>query len=132
MSGLRQSVTSIPDVPKIDSLPKYWPGKLNIFINLSLKFINYSKIGVSNLIKLLDREQDVEAPKLKILLLESLIAVYSALLLNAFVFYDCSTLWRLLAQSWDGEMWGKLFGGGCKTEFKYKTSGIRNMGKLFH
>jgi hypothetical protein len=112
MSGLRQSISSVSDFPRIDSSPKNWP-------------------GVSNLMKLLDREQDIEAPKLKILLLESLIAVYSALLLNAFVFYDCSTLWRLLAQPWNSEMWGKLFGGGCKTEYKYKTSSaLRNLGKF--
>lgn len=65
---------------------------------------------------------------MKVVLLESLIGVYSALLLNAFVFYDCSTLWRLLAQQWNSEMWGKLFGGGCKTEYKYKTvTNVRNL-----
>jgi DmX-like protein len=78
--------------------------------------------GVSDLTQLLEREQDVEAPKLKVLLFESLVAVFSSLLINAFVFYDSSTLWRLLSQSWDNEMWNRLFGGGCITEYKYKTT----------
>lgn len=87
---------------KITTNPKNWP-------------------GISSLNKLLEREQDTEAPKLKILLLESLVAVYSSLLVNAMVFYDCSTLWRLLAKPWDDTMWNRLFGGGCHTESRYKT-----------
>ena len=87
---------------KIDSSPKSWP-------------------GVSSLSKLLEREQDLEAPKLKYLLFESLVAVYSSLLLNALTYYDASTLWRLLSQQWNVQMWNKLFGGGCVIQFKYKT-----------
>lgn len=86
---------------KITTSPKNWP-------------------GISNLSKLLEREQDTEAPKLKILLFESLVAVYCSLLINAMVFYDCSTLWRLLAKPWDDSMWNRLFGGGCHTESRYK------------
>ena len=71
--------------------------------------------------KLLEREQDIEAPKLKILLFESLVAVYCSILINAFVFYDCSTLWRLLPKEWNDQMWNILFGGGCVTEYKYRT-----------
>lgn len=78
--------------------------------------------GISNLNKLLERDQDNEAPKLKILLFESLVAVYSSLLINAFVFYDCSTLWRLLTKPWSEQMWNRLFGGGCQIEHKYKAS----------
>ena len=77
--------------------------------------------GISNLNKLLEREQDTEAPKLKILLFESLVAVYSSLLLNAFVFYDCSSLWRLLSKQWTETMWSKLFGGGCQVEYRYRA-----------
>jgi hypothetical protein len=77
--------------------------------------------GVSSLTKLLEREQDVEAPKLKILLFESLISVYASLLVNSFIFYDCSTLWQLVCIQWNEQMWNKLFGGGCLTEYKYKT-----------
>jgi hypothetical protein len=70
--------------------------------------------------KLLEREQDIEAPKLKILLFESLVAVYCSVLINALVFYDCSTLWRLLPKEWNDRMWNILFGGGCLTEYKYR------------
>jgi hypothetical protein len=77
--------------------------------------------GISNLNKLLERDQDNEAPKLKILLFESLVAVYSSLLINAFVFYDCSTIWRLLSKQWTEQMWNKLFGGGCQVEYKYRA-----------
>lgn len=86
---------------KVTTNPKNWP-------------------GISNLSKLLEREQDTEAPKLKILLFESLVAVYCSLLINAMVFYDCSTLWRLLGKPWDESMWNKLFGGGCQIESRYK------------
>ncbi len=71
--------------------------------------------------KLLERDQDNEAPKLKILIFESLVAVYSSLLINAFVFYDCSTIWRLLSKQWTEQMWNKLFGGGCQVEYKYRA-----------
>ncbi len=72
--------------------------------------------------KLLEREQDTEAPKLKIIMFESLVAVYSSLLLHAFVFYDSTSLWRLLSKEWNEHMWNRLFGGGCLTEYRYKTS----------
>jgi hypothetical protein len=71
--------------------------------------------------KLLERDQDNEAPKLKILLFESLVAVYASLLINAFVFYDCSTIWRLLSKQWTEQMWSKLFGGGCQVEYRYRA-----------
>ena len=77
--------------------------------------------GVSSLTKLLEREQDIEAPKLKILLFESLVSVFASLFLNSFIFYDCSTLWRLLSNEWNDRMWSRLFGGGCLTEYKYRT-----------
>lgn len=88
---------------EVKSSPRQWP-------------------GVSNLTKLLEREKDIEAPKLKILLFESLISVYSSLFLNAFVFYDCIILYRLLSKQWDCQMWNSLFGGGGLIEYKYKTN----------
>ncbi|CAF0710194.1 unnamed protein product [Brachionus calyciflorus] len=88
----------------IQSLPKNWP-------------------GISNLTKLLDRNnEDQEFPKLKILLFESLVAVYASLLINAFVFYDCSNLYRILSKEWKEKMWNKLFGGATQIEYKYKLS----------
>ena len=88
---------------EVKSSPRQWP-------------------GVSNLTKLLEREKDIEAPKLKIVLFESLISVYSSLFLNAFVFYDCLILNRLLSKQWDCQMWNSLFGGGGLIEYKYKTN----------
>lgn len=90
----------------VHSNPKNWP-------------------GISNLTKLLDREQDNEAPKLKVLLFESCVSVYSSLLLNAFVFYDCFILVRILNKEWNDEMWNSLFGGGCLREYKYKRSNVK-------
>lgn len=88
----------------IQSHPKIWP-------------------GISNLNKLLDRNnEDHEFPKLKILLFESLVAVYASLLLNALVFYDCSNLYRILSKEWKEKMWNKLFGGAATIEIKYKFS----------
>ena len=49
------------------------------------------------------------------------------MLLNAFVFYDCSTLWRLLPKQWNDQLWHRLFGGGCLTEYKYKTQANVNL-----
>ena len=72
----------------------------------------------------MEREQDAEAPNLKILLFESLIAVYNSLLLNAIVFYDSASLFHLLSISWDVKMWNRLFGGGNITEYKYKLASI--------
>lgn len=103
MSGMKKNTNkSIKAFDRVQTSPKNWP-------------------GVSSLTKLLEREQDVEAPKLKILLFESLISVYSSLLINSFIFYDCSTLLRLLTTQWNEQMWNILFGGGCMTEYKYKT-----------
>ena len=109
MSGMKKKTQSELKIVQNDAKtvavqtsPKNWP-------------------GVSNLTKLLDREQDIEAPKLKILLFESLLSVYNSLFLNAFVFYDCSILHRLLSKQWDNQMWNSLFGGGCLIEYKYKA-----------
>ena len=104
MSGVRNrtggSVQFSQKPNRITTSPKNWP-------------------GISSLNKLLEREQDTEAPKLKVLLLESLVSVYCSLLINAMVFYDCSTLWRLLAKPWDETMWNRLFGGGCHSECRF-------------
>ena len=95
---------------KVASSPKSWP-------------------GVSTLTKLLEREQDIEAPKLKILLFESLLAVYNSLFLNAFVFYDCAILLRLISKEWNSQMWNSLFGGGGITEYRYKPAGATKIGE---
>lgn len=98
---------------EVQTSPKNWP-------------------GVSNLTKLLEREQDIEAPNLKILLLESLLSVYSSLFINAFVFYDCSIMLRLITKQWDSQMWNILFGGGGITECRYKTTqNATKPGKLY-
>lgn len=111
--SLKKNSISGKNVSKIDSQPRNWP-------------------GISNLAKLLERStEDQEVPKLKILLYESLVSVYSSLLLNAFVFYDCSNLYRLLSKQWNDQMWNKLFGGASHIEYKYKyPTSIISLGKM--
>lgn len=103
--NLRNRPINLDNNPyKINSQPRNWP-------------------GLAHLNKILERSiEDQEVPKLKVLLYESLVAVYSSLLLNAFVFYDCSNLYRLISKEWNETMWNKLFGGACQLEYKYKYS----------
>ncbi len=67
---------------------------------------------------LLAREKDEDAPKLYILLCESLLAVYISLLINGLSTYDPLMLYRLIAHHFDAQTWSALFGGGVKTVVK--------------
>lgn len=78
--------------------------------------------GVTSLRVLLAREKDDAAPKLNILLCESMTAVYVSLLVNAMVAYDCHMLYRLVAHRFSQQLWAALFGGGVKTAVKLSTS----------
>ena len=60
------------------------------------KILNFL-VGVTSLRVLLAREKDDVAPKLNILLCESMTAVYVSLLVNALAAYDCHMLYRLVA-----------------------------------
>lgn len=73
---------------------------------------------------MLAREKDENAPKLNILLCESLIAVYVSLLVSALAAYDCHMLYRLVNHKFDQQMWASLFGGGVKTIVKIENNPI--------
>ena len=57
--------------------------------------------------------------KLKILLMEILVAVYMSLLIYALSTDDCNTLYRLVTRKWSTpesavKLWYGVFGGGAK------------------
>ncbi|XP_074651608.1 dmX-like protein 2 [Tubulanus polymorphus] len=94
MAGARRRGCCSAEV-QITSLPAEWP-------------------GVSSLRVLLAREMDEEAPKLPVLMTESLIGVYMSLLIHALASYDANILYRLVAHPFNENMWSLLFGGGVK------------------
>ena len=71
-------------------------------------------LGVQNLIALLSREKDDNAPNLQLLLAECFVAVYLALFAYAFTAYDSRWLFRLAAHPLDARMFATVFGGGEK------------------
>lgn len=70
--------------------------------------------GVASLRALLARERDDDAPRLGVLLSESFVAVYSALLVYALSTCDAQILYRIVAHNFDERTWSLLFGGGVK------------------
>ena len=78
--------------------------------------------GVSNLRALLLRERDEDAPRLNMLLCESLVAVYVSLLVHALASYDANVLYRLVSHRFHENMWPVLFGGGLKQRINVKTT----------
>uniref|UniRef100_A0A0R3RIQ7 Rav1p_C domain-containing protein n=1 Tax=Elaeophora elaphi TaxID=1147741 RepID=A0A0R3RIQ7_9BILA len=67
--------------------------------------------GVDNLLASLSREKD-EAPQLRLLLLETYIAVFASLFAYALATYDARWLFRLAARNIDTKEFAILFGGG--------------------
>uniref|UniRef100_A0A336LP03 CSON007414 protein n=1 Tax=Culicoides sonorensis TaxID=179676 RepID=A0A336LP03_CULSO len=78
--------------------------------------------GVTNLRALLAREKDDDIPRLNVLLCESFIATYMALLVCALSSCDCHTLYRLSAHQFNDITWASLFGGGVKKLLRQPTS----------
>ncbi|XP_041373660.1 dmX-like protein 2 isoform X2 [Gigantopelta aegis] len=78
--------------------------------------------GVTSLRVLIAREKDEDAPKLHMLLCESLFAVYVSLLVNGLATFDPLILYRLVAHHFDQKLWSALFGGGVKTVIKTSMS----------
>lgn len=60
------------------------------------------------------RDRDSDAPKLSLLLCESLFAVYLSILIHALTFYETNVLYRLSVHTFSEKMWSTLFGGGVK------------------
>jgi hypothetical protein len=95
----RKSVTALIDRESPTTAPKDWPG-IKIFTSLV-------------------KDQENNSTKLKILLVEILIAVYMSLLIYALSTDDCNTLYRLLIRKWSTpelavKLWYGVFGGGAK------------------
>ncbi|XP_035825075.1 dmX-like protein 2 [Aplysia californica] len=80
--------------------------------------------GVTSLKVLLAREKDEDAPKINVLLTESLISVYMSLLISAFSMYDPQMLYRLVANKLDAQTWAALFGGGNKTVVRLEKASV--------
>ena len=87
--------------------------------------------GVGNLRALLAKEKDENAPKINILLTESLIGVYMCLLVHALATYDANILYRLVAHPFVEKMWPALFGGGVKKLIRVTTATDLQKRKLF-
>lgn len=68
------------------------------------------------------RERDSDAPKLPLLLCESLLSVYLSVLIHALSFYETNVLYRLVAHEFNEDMWSTLFGGGLKILVKPSES----------
>lgn len=81
---------------------------------------------------LLAREKDEDAPRLSVLLTESLIAVYMSLLISALSMYDSQMLYRLVANKLDAHTWGALFGGGNKTAVRSEKTALPSKLHMLH
>uniref|UniRef100_A0A9J2PHZ4 RAVE complex protein Rav1 C-terminal domain-containing protein n=1 Tax=Ascaris lumbricoides TaxID=6252 RepID=A0A9J2PHZ4_ASCLU len=74
--------------------------------------------GVDNLVALLNREKDEEAPQLRLLLAETFVAVMMSLFSYAFTAYDSRWLYRLAAHVIDAKQFANAFGGGGEKKLK--------------
>ena len=77
-----------------------------------------SSIGIKVFTSLI-KDQENNLIKLKILLMEILVAVYMSLLIYALSTDDCNTLYRLVTRKWSTpesavKLWYGVFGGGAK------------------
>lgn len=82
--------------------------------------------GVTQLIAMLMRERDADAPKLPLMLCESLFGVYMAVFIHALTFYETNVLFRLAVHTVSEKMWSVLFGGGVKNVIKQRTTSIND------
>lgn len=87
--------------------------------------------GTTQLTAMLLRERDTDAPKLSILLCESLFSVYMSVLVHALTFYETNVLFRLAVHTFNEKMWSTLFGGGVKTVIKQRTISLNDSESLF-
>lgn len=78
--------------------------------------------GVTNLRALLAREKDDDIPRLNVLLCESFVATFMALLVCALSSCDCHTLYRMAAHQFTDATWASLYGGGVKKLLRQPTS----------
>ncbi|KAK6110658.1 RAVE protein 1 C terminal family protein [Brugia pahangi] len=78
---------------QVTTLPSKWP-------------------GVDNLLIILSREKNEETPQLRLLVLETYVAVFASLFTYALATYDARWLLRLTARNIGAKEFGTLFGGG--------------------
>ncbi|XP_055700241.1 dmX-like protein 2 isoform X2 [Phlebotomus papatasi] len=78
--------------------------------------------GVTNLRALLAREKDEDTPRLNVLLCESFVATFMALLVYSLHSCDCHILYRLAGQKFSNTTWASLYGGGVKKLLRKATS----------
>lgn len=124
----RKSVTALIEKEAPTTAPKDWPGKrkeaLRAFCMPESMCTSLSGIKIfTSLIK----DQENNLGKLKILLVEILIAVYMSLLIYALSTDDCNTLYRLLKRKWSTpesavKLWYGVFGGGAKKPLPPKVN----------
>lgn len=81
--------------------------------------------GVTNLRALLAREKDDDIPRLNVLLCESFIATFMALLVCALSSCDCHTLYRLVGHKFTDSTWASLYGGGVKKLLRKPTTHVQ-------
>ncbi|VDK43174.1 unnamed protein product [Anisakis simplex] len=74
--------------------------------------------GVDNLVDLLNRTKDEETPQLRLLLVETFVAITMSLFAYAFTAYDARWLYRLAAHVIDAKQFANIFGGGGEKKFK--------------
>lgn len=96
-------MSAVADDIEVTTLPSRWP-------------------GVQNLIALLSREKDDDAPNLQLLLAECFVAVYLALFSYALAAYDSRWLYRLTAHPLDARMFASVFGGGGEKLLSTKSA----------
>uniref|UniRef100_A0A1I7WD23 FPL domain-containing protein n=1 Tax=Heterorhabditis bacteriophora TaxID=37862 RepID=A0A1I7WD23_HETBA len=119
----RSRVSSGVDEIRVTTPPARWP-------------------GVDNLVALLSREKDDEAPHLRLLLAECFVAITMSLFCFALASYDSRWLYRLAGHQIDPVQFSLIFGGGGEKKLKavpparppsnydFAVSVIRNYGSI--
>ncbi|EPB75130.1 hypothetical protein ANCCEY_05799 [Ancylostoma ceylanicum] len=95
----RTRTYTLNDGVKVTTPPSRWP-------------------GVDNLVALLSREKDDEAPHLRQLLAECFVAITMSLFCFALAVYDSRWLYRLAAHQMDAVQFSLIFGGGGEKKLK--------------
>uniref|UniRef100_A0A8R1HL41 WD_REPEATS_REGION domain-containing protein n=1 Tax=Caenorhabditis japonica TaxID=281687 RepID=A0A8R1HL41_CAEJA len=81
--------------------------------------------GLESLIASLGREKDEDAPQLRLLIIESFLAIFMSLFCFAFSAYDSRWLYRLSAHEIDPIKFGYIFGGGGELKKKDQPPALK-------
>lgn len=85
--------------------------------------------GVEIFVALLGREKEDDAPQLRLLIVESFLAINMSLFCFALAAYDSRWLYRLSAHEFDPKKFGLVFGGGGEFDHTTKPSRPPSMSK---